>query len=258
MANWYDHPQYFDMVFRNETAAEVAFFEEAFERFAEGPVRRLLEPGCGSGRLVAEMAARGFQVTGLDLSQPMLDYLARRLKRRDLTARLVLGDMTRMSLADRFDAVFCTFNTFRHLIEESEAIAHLRSVADHLRPGGLYILGFHLIPLDADPECIERWRASHGGTQVSVTLRVVDFNRRTRQERLRVSIKAQKRSGQVERIQSEFPLRLYTPSQAKRLLKQVADVFEIAGIYDFDYDFENPRRFDNDLTDAVFVLRRLR
>ncbi len=96
MENWYDHPQYFDMVFRNETAAEVAFFDQAFRRFADLPVRRLLEPGCGSGRLVAEMAARGYQVTGLDLSQPMLDYLARRLKRRGLSAELVLGDMTEM------------------------------------------------------------------------------------------------------------------------------------------------------------------
>ena len=33
MASWYDHPQYFDMVFRDETAAEVRFFEQAFSRF---------------------------------------------------------------------------------------------------------------------------------------------------------------------------------------------------------------------------------
>lgn len=91
MENWYDHPQYFDMVFRNETAAEVAFFDQAFRRFADLPVRRLLEPGCGSGRLVAEMAARGYRVTGLDLSQAMLDYLARRLKRRRIACRVGVG-----------------------------------------------------------------------------------------------------------------------------------------------------------------------
>ena len=80
MASWYDHPHYFDLVFRDETEAEVAFFKQAFQRFASGEVRRVLEPGCGSGRLVVAMAAEGFDVTGLDLSQPMLDYMQKRLQ----------------------------------------------------------------------------------------------------------------------------------------------------------------------------------
>ena len=256
VASWYDHPQYFDMVFRDETADEVAFFEHAFRQFASGKVRRLMEPGCGSGRLVAAMAAKGYDVTGLDLSQPMLDYLKRRLARRGHQAELVLGDMTKMSFAKAFDAVFCTFNTFRHLMTEKDAVSHLRSVADNLRQGGLYILGFHLIPMDADPECTERWKAAHGGTTVNVTLKVIDFDRKERREMLRVSVKAEKRSGKVERIRSEFPLRVYTPAQAKRTLAKVNDVLEIVGIYDFDYDIERPREFDNDLTDALFVLKR--
>jgi len=256
MASWYDHPQYFDMVFRDETAAEVHFFEKAFARFAQGQVRRVLEPGCGSGRLVAEMAARGYQLTGVDLSQPMLDYLARRLRRRGLSAELRCEDMTSMEFESPFDAAFCTFNTFRHLTDEPAALQHLRNVAALLRPGGLYILGFHLIPMDADPECTERWTAKHAGTTVHVTLKVIDFDRKTRREMLRVSVKAQKRSGDIERIRSEFPLRIYTPAQAKRLLGKVSDLYEIAGIYDFDYDIDEEREFDNDLTDALFVLRR--
>jgi SAM-dependent methyltransferase len=256
MASWYDHPHYFDLVFRDETPAEVKFFDQAFDRFATGKVKRLLEPGCGSGRLVVEMASRGYDVSGLDLSQPMLDYLDRRLKRRKLKADLVCGDMTSMSFKRKFDSAFCTFNTFRHLTNDADAIKHLRSVADNVRKGGLYILGFHLIPMDADPECTERWKASSGGTKLNVTLRVIDFNRKTREEMLRVSIKAEKRSGKIERIRSEFPLRIYTPAQAKQLFKKVADVLEIVGIYDFDYDIDEEREFDNDLTDALFVLRR--
>ncbi len=256
MADWYDHPQYFDMVFRDETADEVKFFQAAFDKFAKRKIRRVLEPGCGSGRLVAAMAARGYQVTGLDLSQSMLDYLRRRLQRRSLKSDLVLGDMTKMEFAKPFDAAFCTFNTFRHLMKEEQAVSHLRSVAENVKPGGLYILGFHLIPSDADPECTERWHASHGGTTVNVTLKVIGFNKRKREEMIRVSVKAAKRSGKIERIRSEFPLRVYTPAQAKKLLASVDDVWEIASIYDFDYDLDEPREFDNDLTDAVFILRR--
>jgi len=256
MASWYDHPQYYDMVFRDETAAEVRFFEQAFQRFADGKVKRLLEPGCGSGRLVTEMASRGYDVAGVDLSQPMLDYLARRLRRRGLHAELRREDMTRMEFEAPFDAAFCTFNTFRHLNDETAALAHLRNVAKQLRSGGIYMLGFHLLPMDVDPDSTERWKVRHGGTTVHLTLKVLDFNRKTRIELMRASVKAEKRSGKVERIRSEFPLRIYTPAQAKRLFAKVADVYEIAGIYDFDYDIDEDREFDNDLIDALFVLKR--
>ncbi len=256
MPDWYDHPQYFDMVFRDETPAEVAFFQQAFDRFASGDVRSLLEPGCGSGRLVSAMAGLGYDVTGLDLSAKMLAYLRQRLKRQERSANLVQGDMTQMNLGQTFDAAFCTFNTFRHLLSEADAEAHLRSVADHLRPGGIYILGFHIIPLDADPESTERWTATSGGTKVHVTLKVVGFDRRARRETLRVIVTAKMRSGRKEQIRSEFPLRLYTDRQVKTLFAKVADIFQIVGVFDFDYEIENPRKIDNDLTDAVFVLRR--
>ena len=133
----------------------------------------------------------------------------------------------------------------------------MRSVAENLRPGGIYILGFHMIPMDADPNCTERWKAKDENFKVKAKLKVMDFNRDTRIENLRVTIKAKNKAGEVERVTSEFPLRIYTPKQAKKLFRKVSDVFEIAEAYDFDYDIDEERDFDNDLTDAVFVLRRL-
>lgn len=253
-ANWYDYPQYFDMVFRDETAAEVDFFLAAFGRYARGPVRRVLEPGCGSGRLVTAMAARGFDVEGIDLSRPALDYLRRKLRRRGLQATLHETDFTRIELPGSFDAAFCTFNTFRHLTREADAVSHLRSVADALRPGGIYILGLHVIPLDADPECTERWKANHGSTRVHVTLRVREFDRRRRVEQIEVLLTATTPRRTV-RCRTRFPLRLYTMKQMLRTLEQVPSL-SIAGIFDFDYDLESPRIADDDLVDSVFVLRK--
>ena len=85
---------------------------------------------------------------------------------------------------------------------------------------------------------------------------MIDFERRIRQEKLRVSIKATKKSGKIERIRSEFPLRLYTYQQVQKLLNAVGDDFELVGIHDFDYDIDEVRSMDEDLTDAVFVLRK--
>ena len=143
-------------------------------------MRQLLEPACGTGRLVAELAARGYGVTGFDLSEPSLAYLRRRLARRKLQATVFHADMVDFSLPRPVDAAYNTFDSFRHLLTEQDARRHLQCVADQLRPGGIYILGFHLLPPDADEECTERWTERQGRTQVTVTLRVVASDRRRR------------------------------------------------------------------------------
>ena len=151
-------------------------------------MRRLLEPACGTGRLVAELAARGYHLSGFDLSGPALAYLRRRLARRGLRAAIFAADMADFSLPRPVDAAYNTFDGFRHLLDEHRARRHLECVADSLRPGGIYILGFHLLPPDAAPECIERWTARHGRTRLSVTLRVLESDHRRRLEKLRISV----------------------------------------------------------------------
>ena len=235
---------------------EVAFFKEAFEHYSKRPVKRVFEPGCGGGRLVVAMAAEGYDVTGLDLSAPMANYASRQLKRRKLPGKVEVGDMTDFKYRPKFDAVHCTFNTFRHLMTTKEVNAHFRCVADSLAPGGLYILGYHLIPPDAEEAEIERYRASHGGTNVAVTLRVTEFDRRTRREDIKINVKATKRSGKVERIVSEFPLRLYDARQTKKMFKDIDDDFELLAVHDFDYDMDYTCKIDDELADAVFILRR--
>ncbi|MBC8355024.1 MAG: class I SAM-dependent methyltransferase, partial [Planctomycetes bacterium] len=159
--NCYDYPQYWDLAFRSETKLEADFIEDACGKYCDFLVKRLLEPGCGGGRLVVETAARGYDVTGFDLSEPSIEYLMKRLARRKLSAESFVADMTSFVPRRRVDAAFCTFNTFRHLATEEAARQHLECVANSLRPGGIYILGFHLLPPDADEECIERWSAKH-------------------------------------------------------------------------------------------------
>ena len=112
--------------------------------------------------------------------------------------------------------------------------------------------------MDVDEDSTEIFKAKAGGTAVSLTLKVIDFNRRKRQEILRASMKVTKRDGSIKRIRTDFPLRLYTHRQVKSMLEKVEDVLEIASIFDFDYDIGVDRDLDVDLTDSLFVLRRIR
>ncbi len=252
--NCYDYPQYWDLAFRSETKLEADFIEAACEKYCEFPVMRLLEPGCGGGRLVVEMASRGYDVTAFDLCEPSVKYVSNRLARRELTAQVTTADMTTFVPRRKVDAAFCTFNTFRHLTTEDAARQHLECVAKSLRPGGIYILGFHLLPPDADEECIERWSAKHGKTKVTLTLRVLDFDRTRRIETIRFSLRVH--SGRRDlKLKSDYKYRIYTAAQFQRLLYSVPQ-FELCDVYDFWYEIEEPLRLSNELGDAVFILRK--
>jgi SAM-dependent methyltransferase len=252
--NWYDIPRYYDIAFQGDTKLEATFIEQACEKYSRVPVRRILEPACGGGRLIAELASRGYDLIGFDLSQPAIRYAQRRLRRRGLAGELFVGDMTDFHVDRPVDAAFNLCNTFRHLLTEQAARNHLASVARALPRGGIYILGLHLLPLDVDESCIERWTESHRGTRVTVTLRVTETNRRERWEQIRVSLLVRSRRG-TSRFRDEFRLRMYTADQFRRLIRQVG-AWELCDVYDFWYDLGEPLRLNDEITDSVFILRK--
>jgi SAM-dependent methyltransferase len=252
--NWFDYPQYYDIAFQAHTRLEADFIEAACRKYCPVAVRRFLEPACGSGRLITEFAARGYKVTGFDLSQPALSYLRRRLARRLLHAETFEAEMSKFRLARPVDAAYCTVNTFRHLLTEQAARDHLECVARSLRPGGIYLLGLHLLPLDVDPEDNARWTESRGGTKVTITLRMLRTDLRRRIENLRVCLLVRRGLKEL-RVRHEFQLRTYTARQFRRLLSSVSSL-ELCNIYDSRYNIEQPFAANDKIAYCLFVLRR--
>lgn len=254
LATDYDYPQYYDIVFQAYTRGEADFIEAACRKHCTFDAGRLLEPGCGTGRLMVELAARGYQVTGFDLSQPALNYLRRRLARRHLNAETFAAEMSDFRLGQPVDAAYCTINTFRHLLTEQAARSHLECIAASLRPGGIYIIGLHLVPLAIDEEHPKRWTGHRAQTRMAVTLRILHTDLRRRIEDLRVSLLVRRGSKNL-RLRHEFPLRTYTARQFQRLLGSVPSL-ELCGIYDFRSGVEQPITLKDKMAYSLFVLRR--
>ncbi len=63
-----------------------------------------------------------------------------------------------------------------------------------------------------------------------------------------------KPSGKI-RLKDEFDLRLYNASQVKSLFASVPEL-ELVEIYDFWYDITEPQKLDNEIVDAVFILKK--
>jgi cyclopropane fatty-acyl-phospholipid synthase-like methyltransferase len=253
--DWYDYPQYFDLGFQDETEKEVAFLPLAFERFGTGEMKRILEPGCGSGRLIVSLAEQGYDVTGFDLSDSMLNFLNKQLTKKKLTATTYKQDMTDFEVDKPYDVVLNTFNTFRHLLTEEAAESHFHAVAKALRPGGLFFFGLHLLPHYADERCIERWTSKTGGTSVTFTLKVTEWDRRKRVETLRISMLIRKPKQEPTRVRSEIYLRTYRLKQLQSLLAKIPEL-ELVETYDFWYEIDEPIELTRDSSDSLLVFRK--
>jgi SAM-dependent methyltransferase len=115
--------------------------------FVEGlGARSVLDAGCGTGRVAVELARRGLQVVGVDADPGMLSVA--RAKAPEL--EWILADLAELDLREadgrrRFDAAVMAGNVMIFVVPGTEG-AVLERVAAHLRPGGLLVAGFQLVP----------------------------------------------------------------------------------------------------------------
>jgi SAM-dependent methyltransferase len=135
----YSAPRLYEIAFDMNRKGEVDFLVQCFRRFARRPVRRVLDIACGTGPHLVRLAARGYRMTGLDLSPKNIQYLRERLDTGGLAGDLVVGDMTDFRLARPVDAAICMQDSQGHLLTNAQLVAHLRAVARNLSRGGLYV-----------------------------------------------------------------------------------------------------------------------
>jgi SAM-dependent methyltransferase len=102
-----------------------------------GPV---LELACGSGRLVAPLAAAGFNVTGVDSSPAMLERARQRLAARGLQAQLVEQRMEALTLDARYRTIIIGLDSFGLLVRRDDQLGALRAARQHATHDGRLIL----------------------------------------------------------------------------------------------------------------------
>jgi SAM-dependent methyltransferase len=251
----YDYPKYYDVLFGADWKAEYQFLLACFRKHADGRVSRLLEPACGTGRLLVKFAQAGYGVTGNDLNPKAVDYCNRRLVRHGFPPTAEVADMADFRLPQKVDAAFNTINSFRHLSTEEQAENHLQCIADSLTRGGIYILGLHLTPTWGRPSSSsESWTARRGRLVVRSRMWTTTLDRRLRQERSRFRLDLQT-PGRRLRLDDELVFRTYTAGQFQSLLDRVPELERVAD-YDFGYRIDQPIRVGAETEDVVVVLRR--
>ena len=135
-------PVYMDNSFTENTVEEVEFVLEEL-RLPAGS--HILDVGCGAGRHAVELARRGYQVTGVDISAGMLAEAERAAREAGVEVELIHADATQFKSDKLFDAAVCLCEgAFSLLGSEDDPIEHdlaiLRHIHAALKPRTRFIL----------------------------------------------------------------------------------------------------------------------
>ena len=186
----------------------------------------VLDAGCGPGRISVELAAKGLDVTGVDIIQSELDAAKDSADAEGVKLDLINCDLRSFKSQKKFDCAINLYTSFGYCDTIEEDFQILKNIADSLRDNGFFIL-----------ECTSRetailyftdgeWFERSGLTVLT------QFSVEGAWEGLRSKWTIINRDGQ--RIEHEFVQRLYSAIELKRIMIRAGfNSVEIYGNYDF-------------------------
>jgi len=186
------------------------------------PGSKLLDLCCGIGRHALALHDSGFDVTGVDLS----DVLLQEAKKNDQAGvvRWLQGDMRQVPLQESFDAVVNLFTSFGYFEDDADNERVIAEISRLLRPGGKFIIDF-LNPDYVTKQLVPKSERKEGNTWIK-EIRTVD------ETYVRKQIILHQDGEPMKREYSER-VRLYRLSQFKQMARQHEIVIErVFGDYD--------------------------
>lgn len=136
---WFDSP-FYHVLYQNRDHEEAQFFIDRLIAYLEpDPDSQFLDLACGKGRHAIYLNQKGFEVTGLDLSEQNILH-ARQFANDRL--HFEQQDMRRPFGENRYDYVLNLFTSFGYFDSKAENQQAIDCIAQSLKPGGTFVLDF--------------------------------------------------------------------------------------------------------------------
>lgn len=194
----------------------------------------ILDLFCGYGRHAIELAKLGFQLTGIDTTDSLLDIARQKAKEAHIDVQFEQRDMREMSYENNFDAIISMFAAFGFFSDnENEHI--IAKIGAALKPGGLFLLDLLNRDWMLNNNLTRYWRHPSGDYVLSYKVELTNGITVMKREVLNQTTGAKTRY--------EYPLRAYSLQELSTVLaRQGLQVVKVFGNFDCrPYDSEQPR-----------------
>jgi len=124
----------------------------------------ILDVPCGEGRIARELASRGYRLTGVDITEALLDDARRLSQERGLDISWERRDMRDLPWKEEFEGAVNFWGSFGYFDDEGN-LAFAEAVANALKPGGRFLIETFTAETLL-PQFRERWWDRHAGALV--------------------------------------------------------------------------------------------
>lgn len=192
----------------------------------------VLDLGCGTGKMTLELASRGYDMTGIDISPEMLDIAREQAENNGYDVLWISQDMREFELYGTVDAAVSCLDCINHLTKPSDVKKTFDLMHNYLIPDGIFVFD---INGKAKFENIYADRSYVMEEDGGVCIWQNYYDKKTKLCDFYITIFEECSDGRYERYDDEQRERMYTISEMRKMLFNSG--FEFIGAYsDFDFN----------------------
>jgi SAM-dependent methyltransferase len=182
--------------------------------------RRVLEPGCGTGRYLEALERRGIEAVGIDNSPAMIETARRR-------GTAVLADMAAFELGRSFDGAICAISTVA-VLTSADCARHLACTARHLNPGGRYLVQLAIRDPEHPEGALHLSLWERAGVRVTWSTEALDLVRGEERQGSKIEVLEGPSAGEV--VEEVHVVTAWTPASWSKAVE--ASPFALEAVYD--------------------------
>lgn len=137
--DWFNSPYYHQLYFNRDEREAAAFIDRLIDHLKPAADSTMLDVACGKGRHSIQLAGKGFDVTGIDLSE---DSIAEALQSQNEKLHFYRHDMRLPFWINYFDYAFNFFTSFGYFKTRREHDNAIRTIAQAIKSNGCFVMDY--------------------------------------------------------------------------------------------------------------------